>query len=212
MGSDAEILWEVARVLAREAAEVSRPPRRPLPPLLFFTDPARTPKPWETAERLPVGAGVVFRHFGAADARETAMRLKEVATRRGLSLLIGMDADLAETVGADGLHLPERALGRGADIAGARPDWLLTGAAHRSPDARSAGSFDALVVSPVFPAGGASGDRPAMGIDAFRAVVARSPAPAYALGGIDARTSQSLLRSGACGIAAVSAIASAFGP
>jgi len=210
MGTDAEILWEVARVLARDAAEVSGSPRRALPPLLFFTDPARTPRPWETAEGLPAGAGVVFRHFGVTDARETALRLREVASRRNLLLLIGLDAALAETIGADGVHLPERALDQAAGLAKARPDWLLTGAAHGTEALTRSGSLDAVVVSPVFPAGGASAERPALGVVAFRALVEAAPRPVYALGGIDASTAREIIGTGACGLACVSAIRSAF--
>ncbi|WP_392354660.1 thiamine phosphate synthase [Brevundimonas sp. LF-1] len=104
---------------------------RPLPaPLLFFTDPARTPRPWETAARLPAGAGVVFRHFGAADRLETGRRLREATHRAGVQLLVGLDVELAEQIEADGVHLPERALSAAWSLSGRRPDWLLTGAAH----------------------------------------------------------------------------------
>ena len=100
---DAACLWEVASVLARDAAKDSRAmgcAATNLPPLLFFTDPDRTPRPWETAARLPGGAGVVFRGFGAAGARDTALRLREATARRGVRLLVGLDADLAEAAGA----------------------------------------------------------------------------------------------------------------
>ena len=46
----------------------------------------------------------------------------------GVRLLIGLDAELAETVRADGLHLPEHATHRAPDIRARRPDWLLTDA------------------------------------------------------------------------------------
>lgn len=208
--ADAEILWEVASVLARDGAKVSRA-RRNLPPLLFFTDPDRTPRPWETAARLPAGAGVVFRHFGRADARETARRLREATqARRGL-LLIGLDAELAEAVGADGVHLPERALDQAVGIAAARPDWRITGAVHSAAALASPG-LDALVASPVFAAGGTSGARPPLGLKAFADWVAAAPCPVYALGGIDAGKARGLIGSGACGLAAISAIQAAFGP
>ena len=129
--SDADILWEVASVLARDAANVSRAAGRPapnLPPLLFFTDPMRTPRPWETAARLPAGSGVVFRAFGAPDARETGLRLREATLRRDGLLLVGLDPELAEAVEADGVHLPERALGQAPALAATRPDWRITGA------------------------------------------------------------------------------------
>ncbi len=212
--ADAEILWEVASVLARDAAKVSRvrgSTGPSLPPLLFFTDPDRTPRPWETATRLPVGAGVVFRHFGRADALETALRLREATRAREGLLLIGLDAELAETIGADGVHLPGRALDQAAGIRAARPDWRITGAAHSLTLLDTPG-LDAVVASPVFPAGGASAGRPALGVDAFRTWVRAAYCPVYALGGIDAVRAFSLIGSGACGIAGVSAIRAAFGP
>lgn len=212
--ADAEILWEAASVLARDAAKVSRASRRAgpdLPPLLFFTDPDRTPRPWETAARLPAGSGVVFRHFGRADALETAHRLREVTLDRGVRLLIGLDADVAGAVGADGVHLPERALGQAEALAVARPDWIITGAAHTRPVLQTPG-LDAFVVSPVLPAGGASAERPALGLKTLSEWVGAASCPVYALGGIDGANAQGLIGSGACGIAGVSAIQAAFGP
>ena len=213
--SDAEILWDVARVLARDAADVSRRAGNPpadLPPLLFFTDPDRTPLPWETAARLPSGAGVVFRGFGAAGAGDTALRLREATARRGVRLLVGLDADLAEAVGADGVHLPERALDQAPALAAARPDWRITGAAHSAEALSRATGLHAAVLSPVFPAGGASSVKAALGGTAFREAAGGAPVPVYALGGIDAAHARALIGSGACGLAGVSAIQAAFGP
>lgn len=209
--SDAEILWEVASVLARDAAKVSRPAPI-LPPLLFFTDPDRTPRPWETAARLPAGSGVVFRHFGAVDALETARRLREATAAGGGLLLIGLDAELAETVGADGVHLPDRALERAAQLRALRPDWRISGAAHSREGLARAGDLDGVVISPVFPAGGASSTTPALGLDGFRALAESAPCPVHALGGIEASNAAGLIGSGACGLAGVSAIRAAFGP
>jgi thiamine-phosphate pyrophosphorylase len=211
---DAEILWEVASVLARDAAKVSREPGRIapiLPPLLFFTDPERTPRPWETAARLPIGSGVVFRHFGRPGARETAMRLREATLERGGLLLIGLDAELADRVGADGVHLPERVLDRAVDLANARPDWLMTGAAHLLATPGTPG-LDALVVSPVFQAGGASSETAPLGLGTFREWVKAARRPVYGLGGIDGGNARALIGSGACGLAGISGIQAAFGP
>ena len=157
-GSGAETLWEVASLLAREAADVSRAGGRPapnLPPLLFFTDPERTPRPWETASHLPKGSGVVFRGFGAADARETGLRLREATRRRDGLLLVGLDADLARAIGADGVHLPERTLHLAHELSASRPDWRITGAVHSEAALAAVRGLDAAVLSPVFPAGGA---------------------------------------------------------
>lgn len=205
--SDAETLWEVARVLARDGAKVSHTPS--LPPLLFFTDPDRTPRPWETAARLPAGAAVVYRHFGRADAEETGWRLREVTRKLRVHLLVGLDAALAETVGADGVHLPEQALGQARRLSEAHPEWLITGAAHAG-SALDAPHLHARVLSPLFPAGGPSSATPALGLAGFRALAASATCPVYALGGIDAKNARELIGSGACGMAGVSAIQAAF--
>jgi len=209
--SDAETLWEVARVLARDAAKVSGAPgRRDLPPLLFFTDPVRTPRPWETAARLPPGAGVVFRHFGRAGARDTALRLRETTGKRGVVLLIGLDAALAVEVCADGVHLPERALDQVSSLAEAHPDWLITGAAHAG-SAMDVAPVDARVLSPVFAPGGPSTGSEPLSVSGFRRA-ASGFCPVYALGGIDAQNAHALVGSSACGLAGVSSIQAAFGP
>lgn len=184
-----------------------------MPPLLFFTDPDRTPEPWKTAARLPQGAGVVYRHFGRDDAEETATRLRQVTEAHGVKLLIGLDADLAETVSADGVHLPERNLDQAPSLRRASPRWLITGAFHEgstiAPEVVEA--IDALVVSPVFTTGSASPARAPLG----RAGVARLsgilPVPVYALGGVNGATAAGLAGSGACGLAGVEAVSRAFG-
>jgi thiamine-phosphate pyrophosphorylase len=177
--------------------------------MLFFTDPERTPRPWETAARLPAGAGVVFRAFGQADALETGRRLREATRAAGVELLVGLDVALAEMLEADGLHLPERALGEAEALRAAHEAWLLTGAVHSVEAARAApGTLDAVVLSPIFPAGGTSGAKPPLGVETLKTVAALRAT--YALGGVTAETAAALANSGACGFAAIGAIAAAF--
>jgi len=147
---------------------------KPLPNLLFFTDPARTPDPERVAERLPASAAVVFRAFGAADAVVQGRRLREISRRRGLVLLVGAEPALALAVEADGLHLPERLASTLPDLRQTHPGWLITIAAHDEAAARAgaASGADALVVSPVFPSAS-----PSAGASA---VSTSRPAPRYA--------------------------------
>ena len=199
-------LFETAFALGRAHAEAN-PGRRILPPLLFLTDPDRTPEPWRQAEGLPEGAGVVFRWFGRPDSLQTGRRLAEACRKGGLTLLIGSDEALADTLDADGLHLPERTLGEAPAIRGRRPGWLITGAAH-SPeplDAAADAGLDAALFSPVFPSASPSAGPP-LGAKAFAKAVASARLPVYALGGVDARTASALAESGACGLAIVGAI------
>ena len=179
-----------------------------LPNLLFFTDPARTPEPEAVAHRLPRGAGVVFRAFGAADAREQGLRLRAIADARGLILLVGADAELAEAIGADGVHLPERLWRQASALRNAKPNGLITLAAHDHGAVRagSTADIDALVVSPIFASNSPSAGTP-LGLAGLRDLIATTDKPIYALGGIRAESVKSLENIGIVGVAAVEALA-----
>lgn len=204
-------LWAVAQALARAADAVRGGVRSRVPPMLLFTDPERTPRPWEIAARMPAGSGVVYRSFGAREGLTTAERLRAVTRARGMALLIGMDADLADRAEADGLHLPERALSAAYALSGRRPEWILTGAVHSAEFARSARDLDAIVLSPIFPAGGGSAAKPALGPELL-ARIADGPTRVIALGGITASNAGEMQGSGAYGLAAIGGLAKAFAP
>jgi len=206
---DADILWHTALALARRSGGVS-PYDRNMPPLLFFTDPPRTPTPWCVAERMPQGAGVVYRAFSRPDAREVGQRLRAACDLAGLRLLVGKDEVLAREISADGIHLPENDMHRAKSLRAANPDWIITSALHGPLDRRSAHGLDAFVVSPVFPAGGSSGDKVELGVTGANVLIESLPCPAYALGGINAENAHRLLNTQACGIAGIDTIQAAF--
>lgn len=212
MTREGRILWETALDLNRAAAAVS-PAAAALPPLLFFTDAQRTPEPWTVAERLPAGAGVVFRAFAAPDRLDQARRLREATRRANVRLLIGLDGELARACEADGVHLPERAAGMAGPLRTARRDWIVTVAAHsRSAlDAAGRAGASAAVLSPVFTPGGDSAGAP-LGAEEFGRLAAGADLPVYALGGITADNAGRMAGSGACGLCAVEGIVQAFGP
>lgn len=178
--------------------------------MLFLTDPDRTHVPWEVAARLPKGAGVVFRAFSRPDAEEVGHRIRRACDQSGAVLLVGRDPDLARAIHADGIHLPEADMEKAAVLAAQNPDWLITAALHAALGERSPEGIDAFVVSPVFPAGGASASKQDLGLQAFNDIVETLPCPAYALGGIKADNAHLLLDTQACGIAAIDAIQTAF--
>lgn len=195
--SDLERLWGTAQALSRKARA-----RKPLPPLLFVTDPARTPDPAAVAERLPRGAGVVYRAFGAPDAGRTMGRLADIARRRGLVLLAGADEWLAEL--GQGLHLPERMIPSLPRLRARRPGWIITAAAHSPVAARRAALLgaDAVLYSPVFESRSASAGAPVGPLRLAR-VVRALPIAVYALGGVNAKSARGLMPTGAYGLAAV---------
>jgi thiamine-phosphate pyrophosphorylase len=194
-------LWATARGLKRRSRW-----RKPLPPLLFVTDPARTPDPARIAGRLPRGAGVVFRAFGAPDALAHARQLAGIARRRGLILLVGADEKLARAAGAQGLHLPERMVARAPMLRARHPGWLITAAAHSPAAIRKAAraGADAVLLSTVFESRSSSAGRP-LGPVRLAAMARGAPLPVYALGGVDMKNARRLGASGVIGIAAVDA-------
>ncbi|MBU2167756.1 MAG: thiamine phosphate synthase [Alphaproteobacteria bacterium] len=207
---DENQLWQTAQALNRAASAVS-PGVASLPPLLFFTDPVRTPRPRDIAARLPRGAGVVYRGFGRPGMADEARELRRMTTSRGVRLLIGQDADLARAIGADGVHLPERHLERAPDLRARHPEWILTGALHGNAS-EGLSALDAVILSPVFRAGGASADRDPLGIENVTRRVADLPLPVYGLGGITAETAAALTGTGLCGLAAIDGVLTAFSP
>ena len=178
--------------------------------MLLFTDPRRTPDPAASAERLPRGAGVVYRAFGAADAIETGRALARVCRRRGLVLFVGADPNLAIRLGADGLHLPRTS---------GFPPWLRPNASRPlsgdrlSPQSRrrasstrrrrrcSCGLASALL-QPEPVCGAAAGSMPAL---AYR-FVRQADVTVYALGGVNTRTVAGLRMTGVTGFAAIEAL------
>jgi thiamine-phosphate pyrophosphorylase len=166
--------------------------RQPLPRLWLMTDERLGDGLWDALERLPRGAGIVFRHYslpGAARRRLFA-RVHQIARRRKL-VLIAAGAPLP---GADGVH---GAAGRGG---------LRSASAHDLRELKAAERQGAHLVflSPVFPTRSHPGAR-TLGRVRFGLLARQARIPVIALGGMDARRGASLTASGAYGWAGIDA-------
>lgn len=176
------------------------------PPLLFFTDPVRTPDPTEIISRLPTGSAVVYRAFGARSAVKDGRRVATAARRRGLLFFVGADSRLAALLGADGLHLPEReSTRRGLNIQLKRR-FRLIAAVHGEPALRRAlqAGIEAVVISAIFQSQSPSAGRP-KGPRLLARLVRVAKRPTYALGGVNCRTIKALNGTGVVGVAAIGA-------
>lgn len=194
---EARVLNAIARRLNHDAGAPN------LPALFFLTDSERTPDPVGAVDRLPPGAGVIYRHFGAADRREMARKLAALCRKRRLVFLVAADPELAERVAAHGVHWPERML----PVARAGR-WLMTGAAHSAEAVarwREAGAH-ACVLSPVFTTKSASARTP-LGLFKASQIAHGAALPVIALGGISSGNARTLIGRGFAGLAAVSALA-----
>jgi thiamine-phosphate pyrophosphorylase len=194
-------LERTARTLGRHDRRGKRPA---LPRLWFVTDPDRVRDPTAVAARLPRGSGIIYRAFGAKRAVEIGRALSRIARRRGLVLLVGADEKLAATIGAAGVHLPERLAARAPRLRARRSAWVVTIAAH-GPAAlrRGAGlGADAILLSTVFDSGSPSASKP-IGPVRLAALARLVRTPVIALGGLNATTARRLTASRVYGLAAV---------
>jgi thiamine-phosphate pyrophosphorylase len=127
--------------------------------------------------------------------------LVAVGRRFGAVVTVHEDIETAAAVGADGVHLPS---GGSPEAARARlPNALIGASAHSADEAAvllRAGA-DYVTVSPVFLTASKPGYGPALGIDGLARIVAGTPGPVVALGGITAQNAALCLSSGAQGVA-----------
>lgn len=179
-----------------------------LPPLILMTDEERLPDPIVAAKRLPRGCAVIVRHRNRDSRKLLAIGLRPVTRECSLLLLISEDGELADRLGADGLHLPERMARTAGHWRALRPSWLITAAAHSARAvalAAQAGS-DAVLLGPIFPTR-SHGDRANIGVPRGLAIAREASVPVYALGGVNARNARRLANSSFAGFAAIDGLA-----
>jgi len=171
---------------------------QPLPRLWLMTDERMENRLFAAIDRLPRRAGIVFRHYSLIGAERRALfaRVRRVARRRGLMLLLAGPADMAQAWGADGSH------GRG------RGRWrgLRSSPVHDLREIRAAerAGADLLFLSPAFPTR-SHPDAPVLGQADFARLARSSDLPVIALGGMNAERGRRLQAHGAYGWAAIDA-------
>lgn len=175
-----------------------------LPPLIALTDPVRTPDVLAFAQGLPGSCALIFRHFGGEAREAEARQLAALAREKNFVLLIAADPDLADTVGADGVHWPARLHEQARDWRTDNPHRTMTMSAHNREELELAASAeaDAALLSPIYSTQSA-GSGPAIGTEEARRLVLEAKLPVYALGGITAVTASEIQDIGIAGMAAI---------
>ncbi len=179
-----------------------------MPGLFVLTDPVRTPDCVFLADQLPRGCGLIYRHFGAPDRKAVAVRLKHIARRKRLTLLIGNDPALARSIEADGVHWPEAAVHKARYWRKYFP--IMTGAAHSRAAIQYGKSvgLDALLLSSVFPSKSPSAPPSTIGASRFRDQARCAGIPLYGLGGVKAQNAGRI--AGVAGLASIEGAIDAF--
>jgi len=141
-------------------------------------------------ERMPRGAGIVFRHYSLPlkERRALFAQVRAVAQRRKLVLVAASPHGLGPRWALDGVHGLARTPLRYAPRA-----KLLTRSAHDMRELRRAANAgaDLVFLSPVFPTRSHPGGRH-LGPLRFAGLASRSAVPVVALGGMTAARARRL--------------------
>jgi len=177
-----------------------------LPRIWIITDPDHREGPVTPIRRAldgcPPGVlGVQLRARQASDRQlvHWGRELRQLTGDTGAILTVNRRPDLAQIVGADGVHLPERGLPP-IEIRRHWPFLRIVGVSRhdrRGLEAAEREQASYAFLSPVFHV---PGKAPPIGLNGFGRAIADVGIPTYALGGIGPEDLRPLLRVGAFGV------------
>ncbi|WNK00242.1 thiamine phosphate synthase [Thalassospiraceae bacterium LMO-JJ14] len=169
-----------------------------------MTDVERLPDPAPYLPHLPPASAIIVRHPQMDEAHRMAAALMPKARRYGVAVLLSAPFPPA-LLEADGIHIPEAALGRwkASDIARLNPA-LVTASAHSQRAVMTAKrrGVDAVLLSPVFPTR-SHGTAASLGVSRFATIAGTAGLPVIALGGITEARIIRVLHAGASGLAGI---------
>ena len=142
---------------------------------------------------------------------QQAKEAVEVAKQRGVRLIVNDRVDLAEAVGADGVHLGQDDLPPEAARRLLGPDPVIGYSTHNVEQALAASKLPIsyLAIGPIFQTTSKTDTSPVLGLDGLRAVRrAIGALPLVAIGGITHANARSVSEAGADSVAVISALMS----
>ena len=141
-----------------------------------------------------------------------AGRLRDLTARYAARLLINDRLDVALAAGADGVHLGQTSL----PVSTARqllgPDKLIGVSTHSPDEITAAQGADFVVFGPVYFTPSKADYGQPQGLARLRQAVRHSPAPVFAIGGIQADRIAAVRSASAHGVALISALSAAADP
>lgn len=154
------------------------------------------------------------KHSSTREFLQQAERVGRVLEGSGVPLIVNDRVDVALAVGADGVHLGQQDMPYPVARALLGPDAIIGLSVESMADVEQANDWDVdyLGVSPIFETPTKRDTRGSWGLDGLARVRAMTRHPLVAIGGINWRNVADTVRSGADGIAVVSAISAAADP
>jgi thiamine-phosphate pyrophosphorylase len=167
----------------------------------------------EELTRLAVAGGadtIQFRQKTGStrDMIQAAQRMRRLCEEEGVTFVVNDRIDVAMAVEAHGVHLGQNdfPIPLAREILG--PNVIIGGSAATMEEARICLSEGADYVGfgPVFPTGSKDDAGPVSGLEILGEVVHAIPLPIIAIGGVSAENTGYIMKTGARGIAVISAV------
>jgi thiamine-phosphate pyrophosphorylase len=176
-----------------------------LPSAFYVSDENRNRSVIKTVKRLPLGTGVLFRHYGIENRQKLGKTIASVCKQRKLPLLVAGDAALAHRLKADGLHLAEWQINKLPLLRCRYPLLQISIACHTYKSLKTAEKLgaDLAFLSPLYPTKSHPGARSLTPLKASNWIKNLS-IPTYALGGVSEKHFTQLSNAGFSGIAGIS--------
>jgi thiamine-phosphate pyrophosphorylase len=141
---------------------------------------------------------------------EIARAVKTLTDRYRAILIVNDRVDVAQLVGAGGVHLGQQDLSARDARLWLGPEKVIGVSTHNLAQAQTAiesGAADYLGFGPIFPTINKTNPDPVQGLDGLRCVREHCPLPLVAIGGITKDSLSKVLHAGADAIAVIGAIA-----
>ena len=166
----------------------------------------------ETVEAAVAGGVSIVqlrdKHASTAQIIQHAMALQPILATHNIPLIINDDVEAAIACDAEGIHVGQDDL----DVAWVRHKVgrdKIVGLSVETVEAAlnvDPGIVDYIGISPIFATRTKIDHKPPVGFDGLADIVASSPVPSVAIGGLNANHCKKVFEAGSAGIAVVSAI------
>ena len=137
-----------------------------------------------------------------------AQRMRRLCEEEGVTFIVNDRIDVAMAAKAHGVHLgrDDFPIPLAREILG--PNMVIGGSAATMDEARIclAEGADYVGFGPVFPTGSKNDAGPVSGLEILEEVVRAIPLPVIAIGGVSAENTGDIMKTGARGIAVISAV------
>lgn len=170
----------------------------------------------ENALRSAVAGGArIFQYRNKStsmkEAYAEALPLRKIAAELGVLFIVNDRCDLALAVEADGVHLGQTDLPYASARTIMGPDKLIGLSTHNEHQVREADRLkpDYIGFGPIFAPASKQDHDPVVGIAGLRQVRSLTSLPIFAIGGIRPEHVSAVMRTGANGIAVISAVLTA---